>query len=333
MAALAATAPLPFYPIFPTRPGSHIVDAFMRHVLATASPETFPNLSMDLPPKDGDIVVLEEFANPRGLKSGGDKSPCAICSQELGKFVAGVLIWCAGSSAIYIIGYDCAGTLWEEGRLDRALEKFREDRKNALVEERLLDVLPLVPAIRRWIADHAALGRQVDLLRQSFNKAAPRLRQSLIGVSKEYDGDLYVFRGAAARSLGQMRGRGFLNDRYDIERCLGIQEAALARYDVGDDLGTCIDVVDSMGFPERRAADKAIKEAIREVSRQAQRIDSAVEFLSPDHLSLLNRWAADRALGGITTFATDGVLVRMEGQGQVWSARIEGLVKPAPVPG
>lgn len=129
----------PTYRRFPERPGSYLVDPFLRHIRRTGQPETFEGIHPGPLPKDSPFQKLTPFKIKATTRQDGQYAPCPMCTPD--KFLSGFLIWLPELQAIAAIGHCCAGKD-VLAAADREYEaRTRRDRE----DDYLLAVLPCIP--------------------------------------------------------------------------------------------------------------------------------------------------------------------------------------------
>lgn len=342
MAVAARKDPRLFRPLFKSRPNQLLVDAFKAHLAATAAPETFDRISMTEPPTVGDLVVIHEFPPVRkSLRPGGEMVPCPICSPFSGQYLKGVLIWCPASEAIYAIGYDCAGRLNMQGRLDRALEKHRREVRERDIEDQLLDLIGKVAPLRRWVAAHRAAGKDADRLGREFRRLAPGANDRLKEASRlggmltvtEYPGrNAPPGAKPVTREFGRMSGAAFLQGKQDIDLQLGLIDTRLAPLDAGNTEEAWLDRALEIPPAERARAVAVIREALRMSDRLRGRIVSACQFFEPDNLKLIQTWSAAEPGGRRIYCDRLGKKFRFVVGAEAWSGDAGHLTWPSSLP-
>lgn len=338
MAAVRQLVERPRRSVFPNRPNGLDVKAFEDWIARTGEPETFERISLDMPPIENGLKVLLEFSIRRKLRADGEMAPCPICKPEGNKYLHGILVWCPSAAAIYAIGYECAARLGMKGLLDREITTFRAARDERTVDNRLLALLPTVPALRAWIEDHAGLAEVSDRLKREFQQAAPRLYARLLNASKG-DGELRKSVGDPVRgersqeiTIGRLSGRDFLVGKADRLGELYLRLGRLERIDCGPDPEACLEAIVAMSVKERRDVLALIDDVARDLRRDRGRLDALADFVSAANIELLQYWTAEegyltRIRGGV-----DERRIRLEAGREIWSSSLVGLRRPSPVP-
>lgn len=330
-------------PIFPTPPDKSVVAAFKAHVAKTGSPETFVWISMTRPPAEGEVVVLDTFSLDRRKRPRGDMAPCPICSPFHEKYLEdGALIWCSATEAIYAIGPQCAGGLWKDGRVDRAIEKFKAaadvERMHKLLIVRMLDV----PAMRLWIEKELSLALAVDDLARSFRQGLPEFCSRLQNDARERDGFLErheSYNDAYGRArlrhvqLGRLAGRSFLRSGEAIAAKLGEIGQRLSKYDGGQDHLDRLKHAAELSATARSQGAGAIREAHQALRFQAELMRAPLLFFAPPNLALIRAWAQGRPRVGLKRFELIGSKLVADVDGERWEADLSGLREPLLVPG
>lgn len=317
--------------LFKSLPSGIVIDAFRRHVADTGSPETFDHISTTRPPDSGRLSVLTEFHAPRGKRPRGDLAPCPICSPGDPQFLHGILIWCEATAAIYAIGLDCGGKLWRDGRLDQAVAAWEKTEHRRAVEDSLLGLLPSVPELRHWVADHLSSAQTADRLTKGFRRKA----RGVYAVVKEAftrGGALVAPAGLDGIAGGSfnLTGAGFLKSNFDSERRLKSLELNLSFLDFGDDELGCIDGIANMSPVEQVKALKWLRAAHSEAEKIHGYLHDCAEFLTPANMAALRAWSdAPNAPFRIFAQAEKGRVKIYVYQGHDdWFDQLDGLRSP-----
>lgn len=319
---------------FPKPPGDELRIAFRKHVASTGQPETFPRVSTTQPPKEGTVVVLEHPVDiNRKTRLDRGMAPCPICSPDHGKYLnGGSLIWCEATQAIYAIGPRCSAHLWEDGRMNKAINLFKESEKAKADGIRLYHLVLRIPRLLDWIVRNRALASDVTNAHTSFAKDMRRLRGAMSRSLKASNGMAQDRGPWSDIPIGMVAGRSFLSGGWALGNDLDQAAAVLRSYPVisGEDL---LQWIDSLTPSVRADKCKEIDGAREALARAEQRIESAATFLSPRNIEILGRWG--RCEGAPITFTVTATTSRVtfrEGdamwQGPALLAHPQGAVEP-----
>jgi hypothetical protein len=330
VARLPVLVDLVHRPLFPTRPMESVKDAFLAHVAASGCPETFPSISTTEPPADGALKVLTKFGVVSERRWDRGLAPCPICNPHYGQFGQGVLIWCEADWAIYAVGFECATRLWKDDRLDQAVNEYERVVRQTNYEDALLDRLPHIPQLRRWIARHSDLAAAVDDLVKSFRKSGPLLRKDLARVSR---GEANLMRERGAEALvdlsGRVAGASFLTVKPDLVKKLELCDLHLGFVDYGEGVDACLEAVCRLDLVEMRKADHWIRSSSRTLRELADRMAAAADFLAPGNLRMIHDWG--QALARPIHASGDARHVRIDRGGEIWFSKLERLRSPDPL--
>lgn len=307
--------------IFPEPPGDDVVQAFRKHVKTCGQPETFPQISTARPPRDGELVVLHHPVHiDRRRRPEKDMAPCPICSPTTGKYLAGgTLLWCEGTSAIYAIGPKCSLTLWEDGRLDTAVNLYMRTAKERQNADALVDGLEKIGLLRDWVLAHRQMVERVDLLHRAFAKEASKLRRSLANALRT---------GSAATA--HIRGFGFLRGGWRLSAELAAVDATLARLQPveGADIDAIVARLSASAVSDRLAE---LKSSRLTLARTAERIRTAADFMSRDNCEALGRWSRDDGAPLKFRVSHTASTIELRTGDEVWRGAV-GLALPQEVP-
>lgn len=277
--------------VFPEPPSDALRLAFRKHIATTGQPETFSDISTAQPPKDGTVVVLEHPVDiNRKTRPDRGMAPCPICSPDHGKYLnGGSLIWCEATQAIYAIGPRCSAHLWEDGRMNKAINLFMESERAKADGIRLYHLVLRIPRLLDWIARNRSLASDVTNAHVSFAKDMRRLRGALSRALKASNG-MALDRGPLADiPIGTVAGRAFLTGGWALGTDLDKAATLLRTYPVieGEDLLHWIDAM----TPSVRASRCKEIERIRSIlSGVEQKMEAASSFLSARNAEILGRW-------------------------------------------
>lgn len=314
--------------VFPEPPGDDVRLAFRKHVAGTGQPETFDLISTERPPTEGTVeVLLHPVDINRKTRSDKREAPCPICSAASPKWLhGGSLIWCENTQAIYAIGPDCYSGLWVDGRMNRAINLFKESEKAKADGIRLYHLILRIPRMLGWIAANAGLAHTVTELHASFARDVRQLRGILWRSLKATDG-VAMDRGPLADiPIGAVWGRTFLSGSWPISSDMEAAAVVLRSYPVlsGSDLLTWID---NLTPSVRHQKCREIDVARARLAKAAERMTEAGRFLSTYNVELLGRWA--RSAGAPTAFSVSMTTSRVTFRHQ--DAFWQGTIRlPAP---
>lgn len=324
-------------PAFKSRPSGVVVEAFECHVRETGCPETFDRISTTRPPPTGGLVVLTEFHAQKGKRPRGDFAPCPICSPDSPQFLHGLLIWCEATSAIYAIGMDCGHTLDREGRLDNALSAYNRQEARRRLEDQLLEQLPLVPRMRRWIAAHMPVAEAADRLSHGFRRRAP-LVYKVVKQAFDRNGELPVRQPEGEQPPAEpirLVGPSFVKTSFGAEVRLKRTDELLLALDNGEDELGCIEAIGRMPEVQLVKALKFLKTAEREVAKVFELLADCADFVSPENMARLAQWSErPGAPFRLMAYAERGrVKVFMYRDKSDWGDTLDGMSTPeAPPP-
>ena len=307
--------------LFPEPPGADLVQAFRLHVATCGQPETFPRISTARPPKDGDLIVLHHPIDiDRRRRPESDMAPCPICSPQDPKYLkGGTLIWCDATSAVYAIGPKCSLTLWEDGRLNTAVNLFlqaEKEKQNAAV---LRAELPKVAALRAWIASYQGLAEKLDRLHRSLAKDAPKLRGALSRALRT---------GTAATS--SIKGIDFLRGGWNLAKDLSEADASLADVEraMGQDSKAFVIRLSATAVAQRLASLKAARATL---TRTAERMAAAADFTARSNCEALGRLSKSESAPMNFKISHTASTMDLRSDAERWSGAV-GIAPPSPVP-
>lgn len=325
--------------VFPNRPNGLDIKAFQDHVAKTGEPETFDRISLDPPPIEQGVRVLAEFSIRADRRADGAMAPCPICKPDGPKYLRGILVWCPSAAAIYAIGYECAARLGMRGLLDSELKAFRAANDERAIDNRLMALLPMVPALKSWIERHVDLAEVSDRLKREFQASAPRLYSRLLNASKG-DAELRKVRldqpGGPAEEVrvGRLAGGDFLVGKADRTGGLYLKLGRLEQIDRGSDPDHCLNAIVQMTPKERRETLAIIDDTARDLRRDIGRLEALADFVAEENLARMMIWTADD--GYLTRIQARGgwgaTRIRLESGKEVWSSSLQGLRRPEPLP-
>lgn len=323
-------------PLFKSRPSGVVVESFDDHVRATGSPETFDRISTTRPPPTGALAVLAEFRAQKGKRPRGDFAPCPICSPDSPQFLHGLLIWCEATAAIYAIGMDCGHTLDREGRLDRALSAYNRQETRRRLEDQLLEQLPRVPHMRRWIAAHMPVAEAADRLSHGFRRRAPIVFK-VVKQAFDRNGELPVREpeGEQPRTDPvRLVGPSFVKTSFGAEVRLKRADELLLALDNGEDELECIEAIGRMPEVQLVKALKFLKTAGREVAKVFEFLADCADFVSPENMARLVKWSeTPGAPFRLMAYAERGrVKVFMYRDKSDWGDTLDGMAPPVAPP-
>lgn len=323
-------------PLFKSIPSGVVVDAFIRHVEATGAPETFDRISTTKPPDEGLLRVLTRFRATRAKRPRGDLAPCPICSPWDPQFLVGVLVWCEATSAIYAIGLECSTKLWREGRLDQEIAAYDLRASKRELEDKLLAILPLVPASRRWVAAHLDIAIAADRLSRGFRRRAPRV-YSTVKQAFSRGGELPIrqlVNEAPPPDAITLVGATFVKAEFNAERRLARIDELLLSLDSGDDPLECIETISGMPEEQLLKALKFLREADKENRRVFAHLEGCALFLSTENMARLARWSElPGAPFRLMAYAERGrVKIYNYRDKSDWGDALDGMLAPEPPP-
>lgn len=272
--------------LFPTPPGPEVVADFKRHVRETGQPETWPKISTDCPPVEGEVVMLDKDIGINvKLRPGQTMAPCAICLPKGPKWKnAGSLIWCEATSAVYCIGPDCS-TGEMKTKLAQARNILARTEKDKRDTARLIAAATSAPLFVRWIDDHLDLALSVSHRHNDFARSLPKFRSALSRFARTgLPGDLLGAPGAGVF----VKGKAFLTGGWRLDNDLQSARARLQRLaaEASPDPATW---GKALAPTARDDMLKSVDEAIKLVYRAADRMIAASVFLSDDTFGFLGR--------------------------------------------
>lgn len=307
--------------VFPTPPDGELVMAFRKHVGATGQPETFHNISTARPPKDGELIVLHHPIDiERGKRPDSDMAPCPICSPGKPKYLTGgTLIWCEATQAIYAIGPKCSVTLWEDGRLNRAVNLYLQTESAKANASGLVAALALIPAQRTWISNHRSMAEKAERYQKNFAKQAPKLRGALS-------------RGLRSKTAAtaQIKGDNFLRGSWKLTNDLDMADLALgsAITAAGEDSEAYVLGLTPSGVSERLSK---IKSPITTLKRTADRMADAAAFLSAKNCEHIGKWGASGTAPMSFKATYTASSIDLKTVNERWVGPL-GLLWPSPLP-
>lgn len=295
----------------------HLVDAFRLHVAETGQPETFPGISNDRPPSDGEVVALATgFGIDRRKRPQRDEAPCPICSRGKPKWIRdGSLIWCAETQAIYAIGPDCYRTLWTDGRMDVALNLLRRTQREHDNVKKLEAAIAALHSNRAWIERHLPLARRADSLHREVARNAPNFRRS---VSRQLKSGLTT----------QVLGVSFLRGTWRLEEKLRRAEKELAHFETraGADPTEWATQLSARVVEERLGE---FRKALSAMDAVARYLNDLSQFLASANIKALAVWSSS----AVIPFTAHHTLLAVEIRcgDEFWRGPL-GLPSPDPLP-
>jgi hypothetical protein len=313
----AANAPASSAPgRFPTPPDRAFVQAFLAHLAATDRPEDFPGLDKDSPPpKTGEhrLLCKVDASGPR--RAAGDRVPCAACSGDHGKGLAGRLLW-SSDERVRIVGHICCRRHLGKAVYDAADREMEREQQKAANENFLLENIATLPA---WLADLGAFGplcAEFAKVHAKLHSGAPLLMTRFARAFREHGGHATVQRRRVAGEpadheaspgepaehdevqLALLGGEPMTNPHFHPHLALAQLLRRLVTLLGGRD-GEISDaaiseLLDELSGTEEKLADAA--KAIRTWSRDAEKfvgeLAEARRFFARDNLAALQAWGA-----------------------------------------
>lgn len=256
------------------------------------------------------MVVLEHPVDiNRKTRLDRGMAPCPICSPDHGKYLnGGSLIWCETTQAIYAIGPRCSAHLWEDGRMNKAINLFMESEKAKADGIRLYHLVLRIPRLLDWIVHNRALASTATNAHTSFAKDMRQLRGVMARSLKASNGMAQDRGPWADIPIGMVSGRSFLSGNWRLGRDIDDAATRLRSYPVisGEDL---LHWIDSLTPSVRAAKCKEIEAAWDALHRTEQRMEAASAFLSAQNTEVLGRWG--RSAGAPIAFTVSTTTSRV----------------------
>jgi hypothetical protein len=294
-------------PVYPSNPGIALGRRFLEHVKSTGQPETFPTISTERPPAEGELVVLaspvEIDSRLRPLK---DMAPCPVCLPSGSRWLA------LGRNAPDQAGWQTASNIAE----NLFLQEERE-RQNAA---ELAQALGRLQARIDWIDRVSSRVDRVDELQNRMAKMAA-IRKGIFDKTRG-GGPVQIDVDRTLRDIGFIRGAAFLRSTWrDRER---LQEARVI----------LTDMIADAGHPDLRAWTAALAPVIcaeklaghgaaLETMRLAmEHVDTAAAFLSVETANTLAALSPASTGTGRFRLTRQGDMMGIEAGDKAWHARI-----------
>lgn len=330
--------------LYPSRPDSTLIAAFLDHVRETGSPETFPTICRTKPPVNSKPEFLSYFDIDRKKRPNGDEAPCPICSPTSPKFLYdGCLVWYPDEGVIRAIGPECGdsifgGTMYADAR-DRFDRTERERRASEFLERnypKLLQMLVALEAIRPATLEAARLYAD-------FKRKAPAIQKEFRKINNRDSGTLKVTvvqeRVANDNRVEGPRGFGKTDSEYDshdeiigqLPNCtlfLSRFDPVAERREIEDllmamprftsdyetfswicDLSEQIETLEAAGDVLRRAAEM--------YARLVKRLDRVTMLFSNEVFQRLDAWGQHSANDFDLIALCDGTAFRLRHGGSV----------------
>lgn len=291
-------------------------------------------VSTTQPPKDGTVVVLEHPVDiNRKTRTDRGMAPCPICSPEHGKYLnGGSLIWCEATQAIYAIGPRCSAHLWEDGRMNRAINLFKESEKAKADGIKLYHLIRRIPRLQNWITANSPLAALVEATHTSFSKDMGRLRSVLSRSLKATNGMANDRGPLADIPIGQVGGRAFLSGRWSLNGDLASSSSTLKSFPQLEEQELLV-WIDTL-TPSVRASKCKDIERVREIlARVEDRIEAAREFLSSRNVQVLGRWSRGEGAPAVFSITTTASRITFRAGDAAWQGPavlppLAGTVEP-----
>lgn len=293
---------------YPTYPWA-VRSPFLKHVAATAHPETFPTICTSTPPRDARVEIVAEFTADRSKRPDSQPVPCPICSPNAPKYLEGRLAWFPDEGVIRAIGHECGDKYFDGVTFRRAVAASRHRDALLAAEEYLEHHLHYV---RRWSAVCDALDpacREAQRLHDRFIKDAPRLYHHLSEIKRS--GGLLAVTVEVRRASGEgprglrtsggsidvreedfgiLTGDSMLTRSFaPLRKLIGIR-TSLTEIDVGEDRTAAFDWIcdNSASLDRLTHAVKVIQKAQADYAELRHRLDSIAAFFTPENFQRLN---------------------------------------------
>ena len=299
------SAERPRFRTYKDMPGSYLREAFIAHIRATGTPESFPGIHPGPIDKAEPFCKLTDFSIDRGRRPGGDMAFCPMCHQ-LNKILQGSLIYLTRIRAVAAIGHECAV---RENRA--AAEKdYRARRDRETWEDYLIGSLPHVAAklaainVVRPAADEAT--RVVRRLQKDAPGAVRQLRET----NRTHGGQLIIaetidatiarigpsgFQGANGRQtrdimFGLLIGTTAIITNYNPARELDQIGAILEKCPMCTTEEEALEAVCQLTEKDCKWTATNLRETDRSFRRFQSRIADFCSFFTTDNIARIDAW-------------------------------------------
>lgn len=304
---------------FSDPPSPSVVADFRKHVRETGSPETWPLISTEHPPSDGEVRMLAQGISIKPkLRPDGQMAPCPICRPEKPKWMHdGALIWCASTQAVYCIGPDCS-----RGELRRKINVARNVLAQSEQERREIDQLSALaahaPSLLAWSGANRALAAAATVRHRQFASDLPKLRHLL---SRQLRQGLPAGVEGSDDPGALYRGRGFLTGGWNLQRDLDKADGEMRKLVVaaGEDPDAW---AEALPPSVRTSRLREAQEALRLFRRVYDRVVTAAAFLSPATFGILARLSRHPLSLAEFNLSRTGVGATIEHREEFWRGSV-----------
>jgi hypothetical protein len=295
---------------FVDRPTTPYIDALMKFLRETASPELHEDLFRNPIAKEVQFYILRKVHLDGKRRPSGDNAPCPMCSTN--KFLSGALVHIPELQCCAVIGHCCAGKD-AQAAADR---EYRERKKRDHEEGYLLENLTLVPARMKVLDELRPVAIDARRLYREFRKGASKVQHQLRQVRLNHAGRLVlqeIIRGGEDDEPNDYVGpAGFRSRGADIETrdhdfgLLAGGIATIKNYDPVAELDwiirqlgsinevpteeSIIEFIADMNEQKRGAAVAIMESVDSKVHEFAQRISDFLSFFTHENAGRLDAY-------------------------------------------
>jgi len=331
---------------FNSRPSRNITDEFLQWVRDTGRPDAWRYHDNSPPPPDQEYEELVTFDIPTKHRPSVGMASCPICSPEKPKYFQGVLAWFPAEWTLRAIGHECAKNHFGASLASQARQKRLIKERTEAAENRLLEWLPKMAAIKEEATALAAHARHIDQLRQAIERAATKAAckalmlaggGGFLVISELVKIDsVDVYGVSRSRSEGKVisrtpvSGLDFLKPpRILVEALANNTLGLLGAIEAKDEDDALSFIIDKLSDPsDLFKADALVTKAIDEVGNLRNAVETARLFLNPANLLALSGWTKDLRSGSPMQFDFDPKKPNM-----FRVRRKQGSWRTLPVPG
>lgn len=304
---MVATQPTggPAFEKFTTRPAPVYVSKFQEHVARTARPETFPGLHPGPISNNQPFIILANVSLDRHKRGDGSKAPCPMCQPN--KFFEGKLAFFPNLQAVAAIGHCCALS----SHRTEAERRFKKEQEAELALDALLTGIPLNRGRAEEIDSLLPIADEASRVFNCFRSEGAWYHKALRSAAKS-GAQLTVAERITAPLVAGMRlgMRTSGSDAQYADVYFGVlqgKSAVATKFTVPDQLrqarqifevfdrqgdDAILELVTPMTDEERKAAAKAIEQAVTAVERARRTIADFRSFFSAENIGRIDQWGS-----------------------------------------
>ena len=158
---------------FPIRPGSDVINEFLKHVRETGKPDTWRHHNASRPLPNAEFEDLKDFVVPKEFHETVGKASCPICSPSSPKYFSGFLAWFVEEGVLRAIGNECAKKHFGHEAINAAKAVRRSIERREQAQDYLLATYPRAKSITDEVVKLGPKARVADLVvRKLWNAAS-----------------------------------------------------------------------------------------------------------------------------------------------------------------